>query len=166
MIPTNYNSNYQIVQSPGVVALLSEEIHDVRIIPTDRRMHAPESIRMVNGDSIGHWEGDTLVVETTNFTDLTSYENTTGNMRLIERFTRTGPNSLMYEWTVDDPETFTKPWSARYPMFTPTGVHGDDTIFEYACHEGNYGLLDSLSGARATEKAAAGKGGPPPAARE
>ena len=120
---------------------------------------------MVNGDSIGHWEGNTLVVETTNFTDLTSYENTTPNLVLIERFTRTGPNSLMYEWTVNDPETFTKPWSARYPMFKPEGVHGDDVIFEYACHEGNYGLLDSLSGARAGEKAAAGKGGPPPAAR-
>src|SRR5215469_10036407 len=165
MIPTNYNSNYQIVQSPGVVALLSEEIHDVRIIPTDRRMHAPESIRMVNGDSIGHWEGDTLVVETTNFTDLTSYENTTENMRLIERFTRTGPNSLMYEWTVNDPETFTRTWSARYPMFKTEGVHGDDVIFEYACHEGNYGLQDSLSGARALEKAAAEKSGQSPAAR-
>lgn len=150
MIPTNYNSNYQIVQSPGVVALLSEQIHDVRIIPTDGRSHAPSSVRMVNGDSVGHWEGNTLVVETTNFTDLTSYENTTPNLRLTERFTRTGPNMLMYEWTVDDPETFTKPWSARYPMFKV-----EDTIFEYACHEGNYGLLDSLSGARATEKAAA-----------
>ena len=165
MIPTNYNSNYQIVQSRGIVALLSEEIHDVRIIPTDGRKHAPNSLRMVNGDSIGHWDGDTLVVETTNFTDLTSYENTTPNMVLIERFTRTGPNSLMYEWTVSDPETFTKPWSARYPMFKTEGVHGEDVIFEYACHEGNYGLLDSLSGARAAEKAAAGKGGQPPAAR-
>jgi hypothetical protein len=153
MIPTNYNSNYQIVQSPGVVALLSEQIHDVRIIPTDGRSHAPKSVRMVNGDSIGRWEGNTLVVETTNFTGLTSYENSTPSLRLIERFTRTGPNILMYEWTVDDPETFTKPWSARYPMFKV-----EDTIFEYACHEGNYGLLDSLSGARAEEKAsAAGK---------
>jgi len=152
MIPTNYNANYQIVQSPGVVALLSEQIHDVRVIPTDGRPHAPREVRMVNGDSVGHWEGDTLVVETTNFTDLTSYENTTPNLRLTERFTRTAPNMLMYEWTVYDPETFTKPWSARYPMFKT-----EDTIFEYACHEGNYGLLDSLSGARAQEKAAAAK---------
>jgi hypothetical protein len=150
MIPTNYNANYQIVQSPGVVALLSEQIHDVRIIPTDGRSHAPSSVRMVNGDAVGHWEGNTLVVETTNFTDLTSYENTSANLRLTERFTRTAPNMLMYEWTVYDPETFTKPWSARYPMFKT-----EDTIYEYACHEGNYGLLDSLSGARATEKAPA-----------
>jgi hypothetical protein len=152
MIPTNYNANYQIVQSPGVVALLSEQIHDVRVIPTDGRSHAPGDVRMVNGDSVGHWEGNTLVVETTNFTDLTSYENTTQNLKLTERFTRTAPNMLMYEWTVYDPETFTKPWSARYPMFKT-----EDTIFEYACHEGNYGLLDSLSGARATEKAPAAK---------
>jgi hypothetical protein len=150
MIPTNYNANYQIVQSPGVVALLSEQIHDVRVIPTDGRAHAPRDVRMVNGDSVGHWEGNTLVVETTNFTDLTSYENTTQNLRLTERFTRTAPDMLMYEWSVYDPETFTKPWSARYPMFKT-----EDAIFEYACHEGNYGLLDSLSGARATEKAPA-----------
>jgi hypothetical protein len=153
MIPTNYNANYQIVQSPGVVALLSEQIHDVRIIPTDGRSHAPTSVRMVNGDAVGHWEADTLVVETTNFTDLTSYENSTPNLRLTERFTRTDPKVLMYEWTVYDPETFTKPWSARYPMFKT-----DETIFEYACHEGNYGLLGSLSGARVAEKAAAAKG--------
>jgi len=153
MIPTNYNSNYQIVQSPGVVALLSEQIHDVRMIPTDGRPHAPSSIRFVNGDSVGHWEGETLVVETTNFTDLTSYENSTPSLRLTEKFTRTAPNMLMYEWTVYDPETFTRPWSARYPMFKT-----EDTIFEYACHEGNYGLLNSLSGARAAEKAPPSKG--------
>jgi hypothetical protein len=164
MTPTNYNANYQIVQSPGVVALLSEQIHDVRIIPTDGRPHVPESVRMINGDSIGHWEGNTLVVETTNFTDMTPYENSGPHMRLTERFTRTGPDSLMYEWTVYDPETFTQPWSARYPMFKLDAVHGDDVLYEYACHEGNYGMLDSLSGARAAEKAAAaGKGGPPPA---
>ena len=152
MIPTNYNANYQIVQSPGVVALLSEQIHDVRIIPTDGRAHAPHDVRFVNGDSVGHWEGETLVVETTNFTDLTAYENSTPNLRLTERFTRTAPNMLMYEWTVYDPETFTRPWSARYPMYKT-----EDTIFEYACHEGNYGLLNSLSGARAAEKAGASK---------
>jgi hypothetical protein len=152
MTPTNYNANYQIVQSPGVVALLSEQIHDVRIIPTDGRPHVPSSIRMINGDAVGHWEGNTLVVETTNFTDMTPYENSGPNMRLTERFTRTGPDMMMYEWTVYDPETFTKPWSARYPMYKT-----DDQIFEYACHEGNYGMLDSLTGARAEEKAAADK---------
>jgi hypothetical protein len=150
MIPTNYNSNYQIVQSPGYVALLSEQIHDVRIIPTDRRPHIPSNIRLISGDSIGYWEGETLVVETTNFTDLTTFQDSGEHMKLIERFTRTGPDTLMYEFTVDDPESFTRPWTARYPM-TKT----NDKIFEYACHEGNYGLAGSLAGARAEEKAAA-----------
>ncbi len=152
MIPTNYNSNYQIVQSPGVVALISEQIHDVRIIPTTPRAHVPPNIRLISGDSVGRWEGNTLVVETTNFTDRTAYENSGEHMKLIEKFTRTGPDSLMYEFTVDDPESFTKPWTARYQM---TKVNDD--LFEYACHEGNYGLAGSLSGARAEEAAAAKK---------
>ena len=152
MIPTNYNSNYQIVQSPGVVALLSEQIHDVRIIPTDGRPHLAGNIRQLAGDAVGHWEGDTLVVETTNFTDRTAYENSGEHMKLIERFTRTGPNTLVYEFTVNDPESFTKPWTARYPM-TKT----KDILWEYACHEGNYGLAGSLSGTRAQEAAAAKK---------
>jgi hypothetical protein len=150
MIPTNYNSNYQIVQSPGYVALLSEQIHDVRVIPTDRRPHVPANVRLISGDSVGHWEGDTLVVETTNFTDQTAFQDSGEHMKLIERFVRTGPDTLMYEFTVDDPESFTRPWTARYPM-TKT----NDKIFEYACHEGNYGLAGSLSGARAEEKKAA-----------
>lgn len=150
MIPTNYNSNYQIVQSPGYVALLSEQIHDVRVIPTDGRPHIPSNIRLISGDSVGHWEGDTLLVETTNFTDRTAFQDSGEHMKLIERFRRTGPDTLMYEFTVDDPESFTRTWTARYPM-TKT----NDKIFEYACHEGNYGLAGSLSGARAEEKAAA-----------
>jgi hypothetical protein len=149
MIPTNYNSNYQIVQSPGYVALLSEQIHDVRIIPTDRRPHVPANMRLISGDSVGYWEGDTLVVETTNFTDRTAFQDSGEHMKLTERFTRTGPDTLMYQFTVDDPESFTKPWTARYPM-----AKTNDKIFEYACHEGNYGLAGSLSGARAEEKAA------------
>jgi len=152
MIPTNYNSNYQIVQSPGFVALVSEQIHDVRIIPTTPRPHVPENIRLISGDSTGHWEGNTLVVETTNFTDRTAYENSGEHMKLIERFTRTGPDTLMSEFTVNDPESFTKPWTARYPM---TKVNQD--LFEYACHEGNYGMAGSLAGARAEEAAAAAK---------
>ena len=154
MIPTNYNSNYQIVQAPGYVSLLSEQIHDVRVIPTDGRPHAPQNIRFISGDSVGHWEGNTLVVETTNFTAETAYENSGEHMRLTERFTRTSPDTLMYEFTVNDPESFTKPWTARYPM-----AKTSDMIFEYACHEGNYGLAGSLSGARAEEKAAAAKQG-------
>ena len=150
MIPTNYNSNYQIVQSPGYVALLSEQIHDVRIIPTDRRPHIPSNIRLISGDSVGYWEGETLLVETTNFTDRTAFQDSGEHMKLIERFTRTGPDTLMYEFTVVDPESFTRPWTARYPM-TKT----NDMIFEYACHEGNYGLAGSLAGARVEEKAAA-----------
>ena len=150
MIPTNYNSNYQIVQSPGWVALLSEQIHDARVIPTDGRPHVPSHVRLINGDSIGHWEGNTLVVETTNFTDRTAYQDSGEHMRLTERFTRTGPNELTYEFTVDDPESFTKPWTVRYPM-TKTS----EWIYEYACHEGNYGLEGSLAGARAEERAAA-----------
>jgi hypothetical protein len=151
MIPTNYNSNYQIVQSPGYVALLSEQIHDVRIIPTNGRPHVPSNVRLISGDSVGHWEGDTLVVETTNFTDRTAFQDSGEHMKLTERFRRTGPDTLMYEFTVDDPESFTKPWTARYPL-TKT----NDLIYEYACHEGNYGLEGSLAGARAQEKAAAG----------
>ena len=154
MIPTNYNSNYEIVQSPGYVALLSEQIHDVRVIPTDRRPHLPANVRLISGDSVGHWEGETLVVETTNFTDRTAFQESGEHMKLIEHFTRTGAGTLMYEFTVDDPESFTKPWTARYPM-----AKTNDMIFEYACHEGNYGLEGSLAGARAEERAAAANRG-------
>jgi len=150
MIPTNYNSNYQIVQSPGFVALLSEQIHDVRIIPTNGRPHVPSNVRLTSGDSVGHWEGNTLVVETTNFTDQTAFQDSGEYMKLTERFTRTGPDTLIYEFTVDDPESFTRSWTARYPMTKTT-----DLIYEYACLEGNYGLEGSLSGARAGERAAA-----------
>jgi hypothetical protein len=149
MIPTNYNSNDQIVQTPGRVAILSEQIHDLRVIPTDGRPHIPATVRQLLGDGVGHWEGNTLVVETTNFTGETAYQDSGEHMVLAEKFTRTGPNTMDYEFTVNDPESFTKPWTARIPM-TKT----EDQIFEYACHEGNYGLAGSLSGARAEEKAA------------
>jgi hypothetical protein len=156
IIPTNYNSNYQIVQSPGYVALLSEQIHDVRVIPTNGRPHVPSNMRLISGDSVGHWEGNTLVVETTNFTDRTAFQDSGEHMKLIERFTRTGPDTLIYEFTVDDPESFTASWTARYPL-TKT----NELIYEYACHEGNYGLEGSLSGARAGERAAAGSASRP-----
>ncbi len=149
MMPANYNANYQIVQSAGYVALLSEQVHDVRIIPTDGRPHIPQEVRQLLGDARGHWEGNTLVVETTNFTDRTSFRGAGEHMHLTERFTRTGADTMMYEFTVDDPETFTRPWTARIPM---TKVPGP--LFEYACHEGNYGLAGSLAGARAEEAAA------------
>jgi hypothetical protein len=151
MIPANYNANYQIVQALGYVALLSEQIHDVRIIPisgpTGARPHLPPDVRQLLGDARGHWDGNTLVVETTNFTNRTSFRGSSEHMRLTERFTRTGADTMLYEFTVDDPETFTRPWTARIPMTKAQGP-----LFEYACHEGNYGLAGSLAGARAEEK--------------
>jgi hypothetical protein len=153
MMPANYNANYQIVQSRGYVALLSEQIHDTRIIPTDGRPHLPQDVRQLLGDARGHWDGNTLVVETTNFTDRTSFRGSGEHMHLTERFTRTGANTMLYEFTVDDPETFTRPWTARIPMMKSQGP-----LFEYACHEGNYGLAGSLAGARALEKGAAASG--------
>jgi hypothetical protein len=149
MMPANYNANYQIVQSRGYVALLSEQIHDVRIIPTDGRPHIPQEVRQLLGDARGHWDGNTLVVETTNFTDRTSFRGSGEHMHLTERFTRTGPDTMLYEFTVDDPETFTRAWTARIPMTKAQGL-----LFEYACHEGNYGLAGSLAGTRAQEAAA------------
>jgi len=149
MMPANYNANYQIVQSPGYVALVSEQIHDVRIIPTDGRPHISQEVRQFLGDALGHWEGNTLVVETTNFTDRTTFRGSGEHMHLTERFTRTGADTMLYEFTVDDPETFTRAWTARIPMMKAQGP-----LFEYACHEGNYGLAGSLAGARAQEAAA------------
>jgi hypothetical protein len=150
MLPVGYNSNYQIIQSPGYVVILIEMIHDVRIIPLDTRTRLPENVRQWLGDSTGRWEGQTLVVETTNFTDKTAFRGASEKMRLTERFTRAAENTLLYEFTVDDPSSFTRPWTVQVPM-TKT----DDLLFEYACHEGNYGLSNVLAGSRAEEKAAA-----------
>jgi hypothetical protein len=150
MVPGPYNNNYQIVQTPGHVAILHEMIHDARVIPLDGRPHLPANVRQWMGDSRGRWEGNTLVVDTTNFTDKTNFRGSGENLHLIERFTRTGPNTILYEFTVDDPATFTKRWTAQAPL-----VKTEDAIFEYACHEGNYGMLGILAGARAEEKAAA-----------
>ena len=150
MVPGPYNNNYQIVQTPGHVAILHEMIHDARVIPLDGRPHLPANVRQWMGDSRGHWEGNTLVVDTTNFTDKTNFRGSGENLHLIERFTRTDRDTILYEFTVDDPATFTKPWTAQAPL-----VKTEDAIFEYACHEGNYGMLGILAGARAEEKAAA-----------
>jgi hypothetical protein len=150
MMPSFYNNNYQIVQGPGYVAILVEMIHDVRIIPLDGRPHLPAGIRQWMGDPRGHWEGDTLIVETTNFTDRTGFRGTTENLRLTERFTRVAPGQLMYEFTVDDPLTFTRPWKAEIPM-----LQSDGAMYEYACHEGNYAMTDMLAGARMEERKAA-----------
>jgi hypothetical protein len=147
MLPTAYNNNYQIFQSPGYVTILIEMIHDVRIIPLDGRPHLPKNIRQWMGDSRGHWEGKTLVVDTTNFTNKTNFMGSGENLHLIERFTRTDADTLLYEFKVDDPTTFTRPWKGEIPMTKAPGP-----IYEYACHEGNYSMTNMLNGARAQEK--------------
>lgn len=152
MLPGGYNNNYQIIQSPGYVTILVEMIHDARVIPTDNSPHLPKNVRLLMGDPRGHWEGNTLVVETTNFTDKTAFRGSSKDLRLIERFTRTGPDTVMYEFTVNDPASFTKPWSAQIPMKPKR-----QPLFEYACHEGNYAMDGMLGGARKEEAAAAQK---------
>jgi hypothetical protein len=149
MLPSAYNNNYQILQAPGYVVILIEMIHDVRIIPLDGRPHLSQHIRQWLGDSRGHWEGNTLVVDTTNFTDKTHFRGADRNLHLIERFTRADPNTILYEFTVDDPTAFTKTWKAQAPWTKTAGP-----IYEYACHEGNYSMLNVLQGARAQEKTA------------
>jgi hypothetical protein len=149
MLPSFYNNNYQIVQGPGYVMILVEMIHDVRIIPTDGRPHLPSEIRQWMGDPRGHWEGNTLVVETTNFSSKANFRGSDENLKLVERFTRTGPDTLMYEFTVNDPTAFTKPFTGQIPMYPTQGP-----ILEYACNEGNYAMTGMLAGARAEEKAA------------
>ncbi len=154
MLPAGYNNNIQLIQSPGYVAILLEMNHDVRIVPLDNRPRPGNSIRQWLGVSRGRWEGSTLVVESTNFTDKTASIALTGfavgsaqQLRLTERFTRTDANSLIYEFTVNDPATFTRPFTGRLPMNL-----SDEPMYEYACHEGNYAMLNMLRGARASER--------------
>jgi hypothetical protein len=148
MLPLPYNNTYQIVQTPEFVMILVEMMHDVRIIPLDDRPHLPTHVRQWMGDSRGHWEGDTLVVDTTNFTDKTAFQGTGENLHVIERFTRVEPNTLLYKFTIDDPSTFIRPWTAELPFVTASGP-----AYEFACHEGNYALGNILIGARAEEEA-------------
>ena len=148
-LPGPYNNNLQIVQTPGYVMLLTEMIHDARIVPMDRRPHNGPIMRAWMGDSRGRWEGDTLVVDTINFTDRTNFRGSGANLHLIERFTRLDAGAIEYRFTLDDPTTWTKPWTVAYPI-----VKADGLMYEFACHEGNYGLRDILSGARWEEKAA------------
>ena len=145
MIPGAYNNNVQILQAPGTVAIINEMVHNTRIIPTDGRPHT--ALRQWSGDSRGHWEGDTLVVETTNFRRETSLQGSTADTRLVERFTRIDAGTIRYEFTVSDPNSYTRPWSAMVPLMRIPGP-----LFEYACHEGNYALPNILAGARAQEK--------------
>jgi len=151
MLNQGYNSNLQIAQGPGYVAILQEMIHDVRIIPTDGRAHVPANIRQWFGESVGHWEGDTLVVDTTNFNDQPAVgRGASRNLHVVERFTRTGPKTILYQFTVSDPSTWEKSWSGEYPF-----GEIDGKVYEYACQEGNYGMANILSGARADERRAA-----------
>jgi hypothetical protein len=145
MTPGAYNNNVQIVQSPGYVVIVNEMVHNARIIPTDGRPHT--KLRQWSGDSRGHWEGDTLVVDTVNFRRETSLQGSTADTHVIERFTRVDSDTLKYEFTVSDAGSYTQPWSAMVPL---TRIPGP--IFEYACHEGNYALPNILAGARAQEK--------------
>lgn len=163
MMNTGFNAHYQIVQTKDHVAIHIEMNHDVRIIRLGDRRHIPAALRPVMGDSVGWWEGDTLVVETTNFDPARAYVGSmTGAFtfsakgRLIERFTRTGKNDLLYEFTVDDPTHFSRVWRAEMPMRAARGP-----IYEYACHEGNYSLANALTGARAEEAKAARAGAEP-----
>jgi hypothetical protein len=147
MVPAGYNNNIQLMQIPGYVVIFNEQIHDARIVPTDGRPHLPQSVRQWMGDSRGRWEGDTLVVETTNFSSKTTFRGSGENLQLVERFKRTAPDTLLYEFTVNDPQSFAKTWTAQIPM-----QRTDEAIYEYACHEGNYSMFSTLSGARALEK--------------
>jgi hypothetical protein len=155
-LPGGYNNNFQIVQAPGSVAILQEMIHEVRIIPLDGSPHVDKSIRQWLGDSRGHWEGNTLVVDTTNFTDRIAFNafnccrGAGAGLHVVERFTRADADTIAFQYTVDDPSTFTRPWTVSIPMTKTEGP-----IYEYACHEGNYGMANLLSGHRAEEKAAA-----------
>jgi len=147
MMPSAYNNNYQVVQTAQTFVILNEMVHDARVIPLDGRPHVPQNIRLWMGDSRGHWDGNTLVVDTTNFTNQTPFRGSGPNLHLTERFTRMDAETLLYEFTVDDPESFARPWTAAIPSVRTTGP-----ILEYACNEGNYGMTGLLSAARAEEK--------------
>ncbi len=156
MEPRAYNNNVQIFQTEDHVVLLTEMVHDVRFVPLDGRPHLPDDLRQWAGSSRAHWDGDTLVVETTNFLRETSFARgaSTRNLYLVERFTRVAPDTLLYEATVDDPTVWTRPWTYTVPM-----TRNPDPLYEYACHEGNYGLYNILAGALADQleaEAAAG----------
>jgi hypothetical protein len=153
MLPPPYNDMYQIFQAPGQVVVFRElSTNPPRIIPTDGRPHVSETIRQWGGDSRGRWEGDTLVVETTHFNDKVAFQGSSDALRVVERFTRVSADKILYRFTVEDPNTWTKPWSAEIPM-----LHAEGHPYEYACHEGNYGMVNTLKGARAADKKAAGE---------
>ena len=159
IIPAGYNNAYQIVQTRGYVVIHAEMIHDARIIPMDGRTPLPSTLRLLEGDSRGRWDGDTLVVQTTNFSDLNWIATSAASgrikgipqsaaLKIVERFTRTGPDRIDYEARIEDPETFTQPWSLAFPLTRDDGYR----IYEYACHEGNRAIEGVLRGARYQER--------------
>jgi hypothetical protein len=147
-IGANYNSYVQIIQSPDTVVLYQEMIHDARVVPMTSKPHLPAHVRQLHGDPRGRWEGDTLVVETTNY--LNGFQGSTNNVKLTERYTRVSPEFIHWQVTVDDPATWTQPWTFMIRLKKTDGL-----IYEYACHEGNYGMEGILAGARAEEAKAA-----------
>lgn len=152
MMPAIYGNAYQIVQGPGYVAIRYEMIHETRVIPLDGRPHPGDRIRMFMGDARGHWDGDTLVVETTNFTSRTPYRGSTEHLKLTERFRPVAPDTVEWSVTVDDPHTWTRPWTLAMNL---SRKPDSQQPFEYACHEGNLGMRNMLSAARTAEKTAA-----------
>ena len=147
MVPSAYNNNVQLFQTPDYVVIFNEMVHNARIVPLDGRPHG--HIRQWVGDSRGHWEGTTLVVETTSLSEKSGFRGSSANLRVVERFTRVDPDTVSYEFTLEDSETWTSPWTAVVPMTKTQGP-----IFEYACHEGNYAMEGILGGARAEERVA------------
>jgi hypothetical protein len=150
MMPPPYNDVLQIIQTPGYVVVFRELATAPRIIPTDGRPHISPKVRRWNGDSRGRWEGDTLVVDTTNFNDQTAFMGSGAALHVVERFRRVSADRISYQFTVEDPTTWTRPWSAEIPMLQTSGP-----LYEYACHEGNYGMANTMRGARVADKEAA-----------
>jgi len=150
-MPAIYGNSYQILQGPGYVAIKYEMVNETRIIPLGTRPHVGQNIREYLGDARGHFEGDTLVVETTNFTDKTAYRGSSKDLKLIEHFKPIGPNTVEWSVTFDDPHTWTRPWTFAMDLTKVPDAQGP---FEYACHEGNYGMHNMLTAARAEERAA------------
>lgn len=146
MLPGPYNNNVQIVQTREYIVIANEMIHDTRIVPLDGRPHLPSGVRRWQGDPRGHWEGDTLVVDTTNFSNRTNFRGADENLHLVERFRRDGLDGLDYTFTIDDPTMFSRPWTVALPLSLSEG-----RIYEYACHEANYAMVGILRGARAQE---------------
>ncbi|HEY7339052.1 MAG TPA: hypothetical protein VH639_29455 [Bryobacteraceae bacterium] len=149
MLSAGYNNNLQIVQGRGYVAVMHEMNHSVRVIPTDGQPHLPAGVRQWRGDSRGHWDGNTLVVDVTNFTDRNPFHGSGDKLHVVERFTRVDNDTIMYRFTVEDPATWDKPWTAEAVWSKTKGP-----IYEFGCHEGNYGLANTLHGARVEEEAA------------